>query len=208
MGPPGDALHTSGYAKPLSKRTRRQAGLTDEQLQRSGDEAVARLFPLAYDELRRVAHRQLSRQGTDHTLGTTALVHETYLRLAHSTLIASADRAHFLAAAARAMRHILIDYARKHGTVKRGGDWQRVPLEGQSIDLGERAGMLLSLDDALTRLGALDPRLSKVVECRFFGGLTEEETAESLGVTSRTVRRDWIKAKGWLFHELSADPLT
>ncbi len=181
--------------------------MTDEKAERSDDDAVARLFPLAYDELRRVAHRQLVGERSEHTLNTTALVHETYLRLARSSQIDPTDRGHFFAAAARAMRHILIDSARRHRAEKRGGDWQRVTLENQAPDADERARILLSLDEALTRLSALNPRLSKVVECRFFGGLTEQETADVFGVTARTVRRDWIKAKGWLFQELSADTL-
>ncbi|MGH2406027.1 MAG: sigma-70 family RNA polymerase sigma factor [bacterium] len=170
---------------------------------RAGDRtAVDRLFPLVYDELRRIAHRQLGRERADHTLGTTALVHEAYLKLVDQTRAKWADRAHFFAVAARAMRRILVDYARRHRALKRGGERARISLEDAALVAEERADTLLALDEALTRLAELDERLSRVVECRFFGGLTEEETAEALGITTRTVRRDWLKAKGWLSRAL------
>lgn len=168
---------------------------------RAGDRsALDRLFPLVYDELRRIAHRQLGRERSDHTLGTTALVHEGYLRLVDQTRARWEDRAHFFAVAARAMRRILVDYARRHRAAKRGG--ARVSLDDATLLADERADTLVALDEALTRLTDVDERLGRVVECRFFGGLTEEETAEALGVTARTVRRDWVKAKGWLYHAL------
>jgi RNA polymerase sigma factor (TIGR02999 family) len=170
---------------------------------RAGDRtALDRLFPLVYDELRRIAHRQLGRERPDHTLGTTALVHEAYLKLVDQTRAQLTDRAHFFAVAARAMRRILVDYARRHSAAKRGGAQARVSLDDATLVADERADTLVALDDALTRLAEVDDRLSRVVECRFFGGLTEEETAEALAVTARTVRRDWVKAKGWLAQEL------
>jgi RNA polymerase sigma factor (TIGR02999 family) len=170
---------------------------------RAGDrEALDRLFPLVYEELRRIAHRQLGRERAEHTLGTTALVHETYLKLVDQTRVQWADRAHFFSVAARAMRRILVDYARRHRALKRGGAPARVSLDDVPAVANERAHTLVALDEALTRLAAIDERLSKVVECRFFGGLTEEETAEALAVTARTVRRDWVKAKGWLYQAL------
>jgi len=170
---------------------------------RAGDRtAFDRLFPLVYDELRRIAHRQLGRERTDHTLGTTALVHEAYLKLVDQTRAQLVDRAHFFAVASRAMRRILVDYARRHRAVKRGGAQAPVSLDETTIVADQRAETLVALDEALTRLAAVDERLSQVVECRFFGGLTEAETAEALGVTARTVRRDWVKAKGWLSHAL------
>jgi RNA polymerase sigma factor (TIGR02999 family) len=170
---------------------------------RAGDRnAVDRLFPLVYDELRRIAHRQLGRERADHTLGTTALVHEAYLKLVDQTRAQLTDRAHFFAVAARAMRRILVDYARRHRALKRGGAAGRVSLSDAALVASERADTLVALDEALTRLAELDDRLSQVVECRFFGGLTEEETAEALAVTARTVRRDWVKAKGWLYQAL------
>jgi RNA polymerase sigma factor (TIGR02999 family) len=173
------------------------------QAWRSGDrEARDRLFPLVYQELRRIAHRQLGRERKDHTLGTTALVHEAYLKLVDQSRAQWADRAHFYAVAARAMRRILVDYARRHRALKRGAEKVRIDLDDAPAVAAERAQTLVALDDALTQLAEVDERLSKVVECRFFGGLTEEETAEALSVTARTVRRDWVKAKGWLYQAL------
>jgi len=170
---------------------------------RAGDaEAFDRLFPLVYDELRRVAHRQLGRERPDHTLGTTALVHEAYLKLVDQTRAQLTDRAHFFAVAARAMRRILVDYARRHRAAKRGGAQAPVSLDDTMLLADQRADTLVALDEALTRLAEVEERLSRVVECRFFGGLTEEETAETLAVTARTVRRDWVKAKGWLYQAM------
>ncbi len=161
-----------------------------------------RLLPLVYDELHRIAHRQLRRERTGHTLSTTALVHEAYLRLVDQTRARWVDRAHFFAVAAGVMRRILVDYARRFRAAKRGGDAQRVDLDVAEMPLDERSEMLITLDEALGRLAELNPRLSQVVEYRFFGGMTEEETAEALGVTERTVRRDWMKAKAWLSREM------
>jgi RNA polymerase sigma factor (TIGR02999 family) len=170
---------------------------------RMGDaDALNRLFPLIYNELKQIARRQRGGKRGGATLTTTALVHETYLRLVDQSGAEWMDRAHFLAVAARAMRQLLIDHARRHQAAKRGGAWRRVTLD---VDIGtpspvadDRADTLLTLDSALTRLAALDERASRVVECRFFGGMTEPETAAALGVTERTVQRDWVKAKGWL----------
>lgn len=167
-----------------------------------GDAATERLLPIVYEELRRMAHRQLRSERSDHTLNTTGLVHEAYLRLATPHGLQWADRAHFFAVAARAMRRVLIDHARRYHADKRPGSRQRVPLDEANLALDDRAEGLLALDEALDRLARLDERQSRVVECRFFGGMTEEETAAALGVTTRTVRRDWVKAKGWLFQEL------
>ena len=166
--------------------------------------AFERLFPLVYDELRRIAHRQLGRERAEHTLGTTALVHEAYLKLVDQTRAQLTDRAHFFAIAARAMRRILVDYARRHRALKRGGVAAQVSLDDATLLAAERADVLVALDEALDRLAEVDTRLSQVVECRFFGGLDEEESAEALGVTSRTVRRDWVKARTWLARELRA----
>jgi RNA polymerase sigma factor (TIGR02999 family) len=183
-----------------------QRPITDLLLElRAGhDGAMDRLFPLVYDELRRVAHRASSRERPDHTLGTTGLVHEAYLRLVDHTRVEFQDRAHFFALAARAMRQILVDYARRHRALKRGGGGSPLRLDEGAVAVDERADTLVALDEALLRLATLDPRLGQVVECRFFGGLTEEETAEVVGVTPRTVRRDWTRAKGWLYRELTA----
>jgi RNA polymerase sigma factor (TIGR02999 family) len=172
---------------------------------RVGDPAAMdRLFPLVYDQLRRMAHRAMRSEHPDHTLGTTGLVHEAYLKLVDQTRVDWRDRAHFFAVAALAMRRILVDYARRHRREKRGRGRDPVSLVEGAVSLEERADNLVALDEALTRLGELSPRLSRVVECRFFGGLTEEEIAEALGVTTRTVKRDWAKARGWLYQELSA----
>jgi RNA polymerase sigma factor (TIGR02999 family) len=172
-------------------------------LPEAGGEVMDRLFPLVYDRLRRIAHNALQGERRDHTLGTTGLVHEAYLKLVDQTRIQYRDRAHFFAIAARAMRQILVDYARRHRAQKRGGG-RPADLDAATIALDQRAETLLALDEALDRLARLDPRLGQVVECRFFGGLSEEETAEVVGVAERTVRRDWIKAKGWLRQQLSA----
>jgi RNA polymerase sigma factor (TIGR02999 family) len=166
--------------------------------------AMDRLLPLVYDELRRIARRALRRERTGHTLATTGLVHEAYLRLVDQTRIGYTDRAHFFGVAARAMRQVLVDYARRHRAAKRGGAQRVVTLDEGALALEDRAESLLALDEALTDLESVDARLGQIVQCRFFGGLTEEETAEVVGVTARTVRRDWLKAKGWLYAQLSA----
>jgi RNA polymerase sigma factor (TIGR02999 family) len=160
------------------------------------------LFPVVYDELRRVAHRALARERADHTLTTTALVHEAYLRLAAQDAARWNDRSHFLALAATAMRRVLVDYARRQKRLKRGGDLRAVTFTDAMQLADERADALLALDDALARLARLSERLAGVVECRFFGGMTAEETAEALQITTRTVERDWRKARGWLYDEL------
>ncbi len=170
---------------------------------RAGDrDALDRLFPLVYEQLRGIAHRQLKGERPERTLDTTGLVHEAYLKLVNQTRVQWADRAHFFAVAARAMRRILVDQARRRGALKRGAAPRRVSLTDLPVAIEERADTLIALDEALTELAGVDERLSRVVECRFFGGLTEDETAEALGVTARTVRRDWTKAKGWLHRVL------
>ena len=171
---------------------------------RDGDpEAKDRLFQLVYDHLRHMAHNALKRERGEHTLATTDLVHEAYLRLVGGHVqVEWQDRSHFFAVAAGVMRRILVDYARRRGTVKRGQTPLRVPLADEALSLDERAETLLALDDALTRLAGVNARLARVVEYRFFGGLSEEQTADALGVTARTVRRDWVKARGWLYRAL------
>jgi RNA polymerase sigma factor (TIGR02999 family) len=177
--------------------------ITDLLLQVRGGspEAMDRLFHAVYGQLRRIASRQLRNERPGHTLGTTGLVHETYLKLADQTRVEWQDRAHFYRVAACAMRRILVDYARRYRAGRRGGELQRVSL-GEEATAQQRGDTLLALDEALERLASVNQRLSHVVECRYFGGLTEEETAEALGVTSRTVQRDWAKARGWLYLEL------
>jgi RNA polymerase sigma factor (TIGR02999 family) len=171
---------------------------------RGGDTgAPDRLFELLYDDLHAVAHRQLAYERPGHTLNTTGLVHEAYLRLVDQERAALHDRANFLGVAARVMRRVLIDHARRQKARKRGGE--RIALSLTSADdAGEvrvadaRAEAFVALDEALEQLSAVDERLGRVVECRFFGGLTDAETATVLGVGERTVRRDWLKAKAWL----------
>jgi RNA polymerase sigma factor (TIGR02999 family) len=173
-----------------------------QEHRRGSRDALDRLFPLVYEELHSIAHRALLRERTSHTLSTTALVHEAYLRLVDQERACWNDRAHFLAIAATAMRRILVDYARRQKRLKRGGERRAVTLDDAMLVADQRADTLLALDDALSGLGALNERLSRVVECRFFAGLTTEETAAALQVTTRTVERDWQKARAWLYTQL------
>jgi RNA polymerase sigma factor (TIGR02999 family) len=168
------------------------------------DEGAAdQLFPLLYDEVRRLARRQLRAVGRPGaTLNTTALVNEAYLKLVDQTAVSSHARAHFFALVARAMRQIIIDYARRARASKRGGEARRATLQESQIAVEDGADALLALDEAVERLGELEPRLVRIVECRFFGGMTEEETAASLGIGLRTVQRDWLRARGWLKADL------
>jgi RNA polymerase sigma factor (TIGR02999 family) len=165
---------------------------------RSGDSgALELLLPLVYDDLRRGAVGQLRGETAGHTLTPTDVVHEAYLRLC-GTDIDWQDRNHFFAVASTAMRRILVEHARRRLTAKRGGAAHAVPFDAIQLAAPTSDERLLSLDDALTQLAAIEPRLARVIECRFFLGMTELDTAAALGVTDRTVRRDWIKARGWL----------
>ena len=174
------------------------------ELRTGGREAVDRLMPVVYEELRAIAHRQLAARGGGGTLQTTALVHEAYLKLVDQSRAKWQDRVGFLGLAALAMRHVLVDRARARATVKRGGDLRRVALDIGEIGVDDQPEALLQLDEALTRLNELEPRLVRVVEYRFFGGLTENEIAALLGVTVRTVERDWAKARLLLRRALEA----
>ncbi len=177
---------------------------------RAGDrDAMDRVFSILYADLREIASRQVSNHSSSHTLSTTALVHETYLKLVDRSRISPADRRHFLATAARAMRQLLVDYARGSRAQKRGGDAVRVSdteacdlLDAAEIRIDERAGEILAVHEALARLDLLSARLGRVVELRFFGGLSIEETAELLGVSLRTVNRDWRTARAFLYSQL------
>jgi len=151
-----------------------------------------------YNDLRQVAHRQLGRLRFGHTLDTTMLVHEAYLKLNDSHPIECTDRAHFLAILGCAMRQIIVDYARRRSALKRGGDLARVTFDESEIAVNQDVDQLIALDGALTRLSELDPRLVRIVECRFYAGMTENETADALGVSKSTVQRDWIRARAWL----------
>lgn len=155
------------------------------------DLAVSR----AYQELRAIAHRRLAGRIPGGTLSTTGLVNEAYLKLVDNLSAEGLDPAHFLALASLAMRHVLVDRARERSALKRGAAPHHVTLDEETLSVDEQAELLLNLDEALERLAAFEPRLARVVDCRFFGGLTEEETAQALGVTVRTVQRDWVKAR-------------
>jgi RNA polymerase sigma factor (TIGR02999 family) len=183
------------------------AGLIDELA--SGDpDAVNRLFAILYDELKELAGRQRRRWQGNYTLNTTALLHEAYVKLVGQSRIDVEDRAHFRALAARAMRQILCDYARDRSTQKRGGHLEQLPfdellvLADQVAFTAAQTHTLLALDEALARLEQIDPRQGRVVECRFFGGLTIEETATALAISPRTVKRDWAMAQAWLHREM------
>ncbi|MCU1263087.1 MAG: polymerase sigma factor [Bryobacterales bacterium] len=168
-----------------------------------GDQsALKKLTPVVYDELRRLAHRYMKRERRGHSLQTTALVNEAYMRLVDYKRMQWQNHAHFFAVAAQLMRRILVDHARRHN-VKRGGGAQYVVLEEAAVVSGDRAADLVALDDAMNSLARLDPRKVQVVEMRFFGGLSVDETAEVLKVSPVTVRRDWSSAKLWLYRELA-----
>jgi RNA polymerase sigma factor (TIGR02999 family) len=191
-------------SSPVDSAT--STAITDFLLEaRAGDrEAMDHLFALVYEELRRIAHHVLRHERTGHTLSTTGLVHEAYFKLVDQTRVEWRDRAHFFGVAARAMRQILVEYARRRGAVKRGGRTRVVALEEGLVPAEERADALLAVDDALTRLATHDSDLARVVECRFFAGLTEEETGEATGASLRTVQRQWRRAKAWLYQELTS----
>lgn len=169
-----------------------------------GDPAALQdLLPLVYDELRQLARGYLYRERSDHTLQSTALVHEAYLRLVDQN-VSWQGRAHFFGIAAQMMRRILVDHARKKNAAKRGDGICKVTLEEEILGAGQRDVDVLALDEALTRLAKLDPQQSRIVELRFFAGLSIEETAEILKISPATIKRDWAMAKAWLFREMSA----
>lgn len=168
------------------------------------DPESARVLTLVYDELHRQAHRYISRERVGHTLQTTAVVHEVYLKLAKQKNIEWESRSHFFAIAAKLMRQILIDYARTKHRAKRGGAMDNAPLENAlTVGVGEANFDLLGLDEALSRLAVKEEHLANIVELRFFSGLSVEETAEVLGISDSTVKRDWQMAKAWLHRELT-----
>lgn len=173
---------------------------------RGGDrEALDRVIPLLYDDLRAIARRQLRRELGDRTMHATALVHEAYLKLSHGAVLTADDRAHFLAIAARAMRQVMVDDARRRSAAKRGVAWEHTTLGEGDGAVAFSPDEMLTLNDALERL---DPRQRQVVECRYFGGMEDKEIAAALGVTERTVRRDWVKARAWLYTALYGSPRT
>jgi RNA polymerase sigma factor (TIGR02999 family) len=172
------------------------------QLGGGGPGAIDRLVPILYDELRRIARRQMRGERPDHTLDTTALVHEAYVKLVGLDRMSWQNRAHFLAVAAQAMRRVLVDHAVGRRAQKRGGAHTKVPLEDADPTCAQPVELLVALDTALTRLEAIDGRLSRVVECRFFAGMSVEETAEALQTSAATVKREWSIARAWLNREL------
>lgn len=184
------------------------AALTNEVTQllinwSNGDKAALdELIPLVQAELRRVARRHLAREHPGHTLQTSALINEAYLRLVDQDGVAWQNRAHFFAMAAQVMRHILVDHARRHRYAKRGGGVRNVSLDEASVRLDRRTVEVVALNDALDTLAALDPRKGQIIELRFFGGLTIDETAEVMKISSPTVQREWRSARAWLRREL------
>lgn len=197
--------YTGRCGRPEIRRVTEPAPDVTELLlaYRDGDrEAFGQLLPMVYDDLRRIARRQLGRSIPNQTLDTTSLVHESFLKLVDQKRIDWQDRGHFLAIAARAMRQVIITYARRRGAAKRGAGSIRETFDEGRIAVADQAEQLLALDEALTRLSERDERLVRVVECRFFAGLQEEETAAALGISLRTVQRDWMRARAWLREEL------
>lgn len=165
------------------------------ELRSASRSSLDQVVTLTYRELRAIAHRRLAARGRGGTLSTTALVHEAYLKLVDQSRAQWQDRAHFLALASLAMRHVLVDRARERSTLKRGGARRRITLDDDVLAVEDQPDAVLMLNDALERLALMEPRLARVVECRFFGALTEKETADALGLTIRTVQRDWVKAR-------------
>ena len=170
----------------------------------NGDKtALDKLMPLIDEELRRLAHQYMRRERRGHTLQTTALVNEAYLRLVNRKNVQWQNRAHFFAIAANLMRNILVDHARSHAYVKRGGGARPLALDETLVVSEDRAAEVVALDHALKELTAMDPQQGQIVELRFFGGLTIEETAEVLQLSTATIKREWVTAKAWLYHQLS-----
>ena len=193
---PGDSSGSS--APPTEELTRLLAHCSN------GDRnAFDRLIPVVYEDLRRIAHRRLAGERQDHTLNTTAVVHEAYLHLVNLATATWLDRVHFFAVAARVIRNVLIDHARARATGKRGAGALRVPLREDLDAVDERDTIeLLALDEALNELSNFDPRLERIVECRFFGGMTMKDTAQAMGISLRTAERDWTRAKAHLYRSL------
>ncbi len=188
-GSPGAARDTREMRDALGERT-----------------AFDDLYARVYHTLREIAHHRLRSHRAGATLGTTALVHEAYLRLVDHAVVSPSDRAHLLALASRAMRFVLVDRARERTAQKRGGDAAVVPLDTVQVAADERALDLLALADALERLAAVSPRLAEIVDYRFFGGLTFDEIAEATGMSVPTAKRDWARARAWLYRLMQVDP--
>jgi RNA polymerase sigma-70 factor, ECF subfamily len=195
---------------PANSRAQSEQELVTDALAAARDGepgALDQVFPLVYGQLRALARRRLAGERSGHTLSTTALVHEAYVKLVDQTRVQWQDRSHFFAVAARAMRRILVDHARRQRAARRGGaaGGRRISLDDVEIAAAERATEIVALDEALQRLAGIDARQVRVVELRFFGGLSEKETGDALGISQRTVAREWVTAKGWLYRELHGD---
>ena len=203
---PGDGAGTPHRNRMPSHQHAREVTEILLAWQQGDRDALERLVPLVYEELRRVAHARLRTEREGHLLQTTALVHEAYLRLIDLDRIQLRDRAHLLALAARLMRQILVDQARRRGATKRGGDVKIVELTDHTVITQPPPIDVLALNEALTDLVALDPRLGRLVEVKFFAGLTIAETAAALDVSAATAERDWAVARAWLHQRLSAVP--
>jgi RNA polymerase sigma-70 factor (ECF subfamily) len=175
-----------------------------KQLSDGNQQILAELIPLVYDELRRLAAYHLRQERSNHTLQATALVHEAYLRLVDQRHVDWKNRSHFFGVAAHLMRRILLMHARKHHAAKRGGSAQKISLDEAIVFTREKSAELIALDELLTQLAALDPQQARVVELRFFGGLSVEETADLMGISAATVKRDWAMAKAWLAREMGS----
>ena len=173
-----------------------------KELSEGNQDALAKLMPVVYEELRRLAAYYLRRERSDHTLQATALVHEAYLRLVDQRHVDWKNRNHFFGVAAQLMRRVLLMHAREHHAVKRGGGLQKISLEGVAVFSPSQGEELVFLDELLTRLAALDPQQARIVEFRFFAGLSVEEAAELMNISSATVKRDWAMAKAWLAREM------
>lgn len=183
------------------------AGITQLLRQWRGGNQTAfdQLMPLVYDELHHLAQRAMNQQPGGHTLQTTALVNEAYLRLCNLPQIEWQDRVHFFAVAARIMRFLLVDHARAQGSAKRGSNKTQLSLDEVAVIVPDRVSELLALDEALNRLATLDWQKGQIVEMRYFGGMSMEEIAEILGIAAITVKREWARAKAWLYHELQSE---
>jgi len=192
---------------PRPRNTVIQQEITHLLLKWSNGDSTAldQLVPMVYPELRRIARRYMGRENSHHTLQTSALINEAYMRLVDQQDVEWQDRAHFFAVSAQVMRHILIDHARRHRYGKRGGGAAHIALDDVTVIKQERAEEFIALDDALNRLAEIDERKSRIVELRFFGGLTVEETAEVMKLSPITVKREWRAARAWLFREISGN---
>ena len=187
----------------MSHETPREITQMLLELTDGNHDAVDHILPHIYDELRRLASSYLRRERSNHTLQPTALVHEAYMKLIDQTRVRWQNRAHFFGIAAQVMRRILMDYARKHTAEKRGGDAEVLPIEEEILIVShDKSAELIALDDALRQLAAMDERKAKIVELRYFGGLSIEETAEVLGLSVPTINREWRMAKAWLYSEI------